>query len=118
MQGAEKTEKSETEQGQTEKIKGRIAREAGDKLTSLNLIQTTLLIQFLQEERIILKGDYLTYTQAGKAFYILTGYSAHTIRQHLGTKGELADVRYQDYKELYQAILQLAKRIEPHVLKK
>ena len=72
----------------------------------------------MQEERIILKGDDLTYTQAGKALYILTGYSPHTLRQHLGTKDEIAGVRYQDYKELHEAILKLAERIETHIHKK
>lgn len=102
----------------TENIKGRIQREHGDRLTSLTLVQTALLIQYMQQARIILKGDNLTFTQAGKAFNILTGYSAHTIRHQLGTKGEIEGVKHEDYKELYEAILQLAKFIEPKVRKK
>lgn len=117
IQMSEKTQDGETE-GKTEKIKGRIGREAGDRLTSLSLTQTALLTQFLQEERIILKGDDLTYTQAGKALYILTGYSSHTLRQQLGTRGESSGVKYQDYKELHEANLKLAERISTHIRKK
>lgn len=101
-----------------ERIKGRIQREAGDKLTRLNQVQTSLLIEFMQKAGLILKEDNLTYTQAGKAFNILTGYSAHTIRQQLGSKGELAGVKYEDYKELHEAILRLATLIEDKVRKK
>jgi len=101
-----------------EKIKGRIPREAGDHLTTLNLNQTAMLIQFMQQTGIILKGDYLTYTQAGKAFNILTGYSAHTIRQQLGTKGEIEGVKFEDYKELHEAITRIANLIEPKIHKK
>jgi len=92
-----------------EKIKGRIQRERGDKLTALSEVQTALLIQFLQQNNIILKGSYLNDTQAGKAFHILTGYSAHTLRQDLGIKG---NPKHEDYKELYEIILKLAKSIE------
>ena len=100
-----------------EKIKGRMQREAGDKLTALSQVQTSLLIQFLQKNNIILKGNYLTFTQAGKAFNILTGYSAHTLRQQLGTKGEIEGVKHEDYKELYDIILKLAKSIEEKIRK-
>ncbi|MBA2610813.1 MAG: hypothetical protein H0U95_02500 [Bacteroidetes bacterium] len=110
------TETSENDK--PEKIKGRMQREAGDKLTSLNLTQTALLIQFMQEAKIILKGDDLTYTNAGKAFNILTGYSSHTLRQQLGTKGDIAGVKHEDYKELHDAIMRLADLIGTHVRKK
>lgn len=101
-----------------EKVKGRMQRENGDKLTSLSLVQTALLIQFLQQNNIILKGSYLTFTQAGKAFNLLTGYSAHTLRQQLGTKGTLEGVKYEDYKELHEIITKLAKSIEEKIRKK
>ena len=107
-----------TEDEQSDRIKGRIQREQGDKLTSLSLVQTALLIQFMQEERIILKGTNLTYTHAGKAFNILTGYSAHTLRQQLGTKGEIEGVKHEDYKELHEIIIHLAKLIEDKIHKK
>lgn len=95
-----------------DRIKGRMLREAGDKLTSLNQVQTALLIQYMQKAGILLKDDYLTYTQAGKAFNILTGYSAHTLRQQLGTKGALVGVKHEDYKELHAVITQLEAMIK------
>ena len=113
-----KNNEVQTDFDNPEKIKGRIQREAGDKLTHLSLVQTALLIQFMQESKIILKGDNLTYTQVGKAFNILTGYSAHTLRQQLGTKGELTGVKHEDYKELHAIILQLADLIATNVRKK
>jgi hypothetical protein len=100
------------------RIKGRIERQANDNLTSLSLDQTALLIQFMQEARIILKGDNLTYTHAGKAFSMLTGYSSHTLRQQLGKKGSIDGVKYEDYKELYEVITRLASLIEPKIRKK
>lgn len=101
-----------------ERLKGRMQREAGDKLTCLNQSQTVLLIEFMQKAGIILKDDNLTFTQAGKAFYILTGYSTHTIRQQLGTRGELSGVKFEDYRELHDTILRLASLIEAKVRKK
>jgi hypothetical protein len=61
----------------------KIKREALDKLTSLNQEQTVLLMYYLQQEKVILRGDNLTDLNAGKAFEILTGYSQHTLRQNL-----------------------------------
>lgn len=101
-----------------EKIKGRKAREAGDKLTVLNLNQTALLVQYMQQAGLILQGDYLTFSQAGKAFNILTGYSANTIRQQLGTKGEIEGVKHEDYQELHRALKHLLELVEPKVRKK
>lgn len=100
------------------KIKGRIPREAGDRLTSINLHQTALLIQFMQQTGIILKGDYLTYLQAGKAFNILTGYSDNSLRQLLGTKGEVEGSKFEDYKELHQTLINLAQLVETKIRKK
>lgn len=100
------------------KIKGRIPREAGDRLTSINLHQTALLIQFMQQTGIILKGDYLTYLQAGKAFNILTGYSDNSLRQLLGTKGEIEGSKFEDYKELHQILTSLAQLVETKIRKK
>lgn len=64
--------------------KGRIKREAMDKLTSLNQEQTVLLAHYLQQQRVFLKDEYLTSMDMGKAFELLTGYSPHTLRQNLG----------------------------------
>lgn len=101
-----------------DKIKGRIPREAGDHLTTLNLHQTALLIQFMQHAGIILKGDYLTYLQAGKAFNILTGFSSNSLRQQLGTKGEIEGAKYEDYKELHQILTSLSQLVETKIRKK
>ena len=101
-----------------DRIKGRMQREAGDKLTCLSQTQTALLIEFMQAAGIILKEDNLTYTQAGKAFHILTGYSTHTLRQQLGSKGDLMGVKFEDYRELHAVILKLAEQIGAHVRKK
>lgn len=105
-------------QDKEERIKGRMQREAGDKLTCLSQVQTALLIEFMQKAGIILKEDNLTYTQAGKAFNILTGYSTHTVRQQLGSKGESSGIKYEDYKDLHTAIVRLAELIETQVRKK
>ncbi len=63
--------------------KGKLKREAQDKLTCLSQEQTVLLMYYLQQERVFLKDEYLTDMDAGKAFEILTGYSQHTLRQNL-----------------------------------
>lgn len=68
------------------KTKGKPKRQAGDKTTVLSQEQTTVLIHFLKEAKIIHRGEYLTNKEAGEAFSILTGYSADTIRQTLGSQ--------------------------------
>lgn len=67
------------------KTKGKPKRLAGDKTTVLSQEQTTVLIHFLKEAKIIYRGEYLTNKEAGEAFSILTGYSSDTIRQTLGS---------------------------------
>jgi hypothetical protein len=75
----------EMENPLTEKPKkGKVKREAQDKLTCLNQEQTVLLMYYLQKEKVLLKDEYLTDMDAGKAFEMLTGYSQHTLRQNLG----------------------------------
>jgi hypothetical protein len=101
-----------------DQIKGRRQREAGDQWTCLNQNQTVLLIEFMQKAGIILNGDLLNYTQAGKAFQILTGYSAQTIRQQLGIKGINEGVKFEDYTVLYEAVKRLTELIEPKVRQK
>lgn len=81
-------EQQEQLQGTDNKIlvktkKGKVKREAQDKLTCLSQEQTVLLMYYLQQERVLLKDEYLTDMDAGKAFEILTGYSQHTLRQNL-----------------------------------
>jgi len=63
--------------------KGKVKREAHDKLTCLSQEQTALLMYYLQQERVFLKDEYLKNIEAGKAFEILTGYSQNTLRQEL-----------------------------------
>ena len=110
--------KAGTEAESDETIKGRMRRESGDRLTVLSLNQTALLIEYLQTSGIILKGDNLTYVQAGRAFHILTGYSAHTIRQQLGTKGTINGFKHEDYEELHRAISRLLALVDESVRKK
>ena len=64
------------------KIK-KIKRTANDNLTCLSQEQTVLLMYYLQKEGVLLKGEYLSDMDAGKAFEILTGYSPNTLRQNL-----------------------------------
>ena len=71
----------ETEQSKSKK--GKVKRQAEDKLTCLSQEQTVLLMSFLQQERVFLKDEYLNKKDAGIAFEILAGYSQHTIRQNL-----------------------------------
>lgn len=100
------------------KVKVPVKRQAGDKLTKLSAVQTALLIQYMQESNLILKSDYVDFTAAGRAFALLTGYSPDSIRQYLGTKGDLQGAKFEDYKELHEAILKLSKLIEEKIKKK
>lgn len=68
--------------GTKKKFQGK--RTAQDKLTCLSQEQTVLLMYYLQRENVLLKDEYLTDMDAGKAFEILTGYSQNTIRLNLG----------------------------------
>lgn len=80
--------------------RGRIKREANDGITALNQEQTVLLIYLLQQAKVILKDEYLTGAEAGRAFEILTGYSQNTLRQTLSkisqyhTKANLKDLNH------------------------
>jgi hypothetical protein len=80
----QKDESQSAENQDTKNKRVKVKREAGDKRTVLNQEQTVLLMYYLQQEKIILKDEYLTDMDAGKAFEILTGYSQHTLRQNLG----------------------------------
>ncbi|MCX6182999.1 MAG: hypothetical protein NT150_13855 [Bacteroidetes bacterium] len=81
----EENKKNESLEGTPENPskKGRLTRQASDKLTILSQEQTVLLMFYLQQEKVFLKDEYLTDMDAGKAFEILTGYSQHTLRQKL-----------------------------------
>ncbi|MBL7892214.1 MAG: hypothetical protein JNL63_06265 [Bacteroidia bacterium] len=71
-------------EGATGKTKGKgIKRDANDKITCLSQYQTVLLMYYLQQEKVFLRGEYLSDLDAGRAFEILTGYSQHTLRQNL-----------------------------------
>ena len=65
------------------KVNGKVKREANDKRTCLSQDQTVLLMHYLQQEHVILRDEYLSDLDAGRAFEILTGYSQHTLRQNL-----------------------------------
>jgi hypothetical protein len=66
------------------KQNGQLKRMANDKFTCLNQQQTILLIHYLQKHKVLLRDEYLTAADAGKAFELITGYSQHTLRQDLG----------------------------------
>lgn len=95
----------------TESFKGRPKREAGDNRTVLSAVQTALLIQYLQKTNMILGQDYLNFKQAGEAFHVLTGFSPDSLRQGVGTKGATI-IKNEDYKELHDKLLLLAKTVK------
>ena len=61
----------------------RIKRGANDNMTSLSQEQTVLFTHYLKLERVFLNGEHLNDTEAGKALGVLTGYSEHSLRQHI-----------------------------------
>jgi hypothetical protein len=63
--------------------KGRPRRTANDKLTCLSQQQTGLLLHLLQQQRVVLRDEYLSDQDAGRAMELLTGFSQHTLRQCL-----------------------------------
>lgn len=65
------------------KLHTSIKRKSHDKFTCLSQEQTVLLMYYLQEERVLLKDEYLSDLDAGIAFETLTGYSQNTLRQNL-----------------------------------
>lgn len=80
-----KEKHQEVEQGNIPiKKHGRINRRADDNITSQNREQAILLIQYMKEAGIFLKDEYLTDSDAGKAFELLTGFSQNTLRQDFG----------------------------------
>ena len=89
------------------KTKGRYKRQYDDKLTKLNQEQTALLIYCLQKGRIILKDEYLNNKEAGQAFSMLTGYSADTLRQNLGSTDLNQIVSKKNVKAVHDALTNL-----------
>ncbi len=75
----ERTFKDEELSNQT-----RIRRRSKDNVTKLNHDQTVLFLYYLQQSGFFLRDEYLTDTEAGIAFELLTGYSRNTLRQDLG----------------------------------
>ncbi len=104
----------EKDGGSIDGIKGRIKREQGDNKTCLTVVQTALLIEYLQKAKIILPTGALNYKQAGEAFYLLTGYSPDSLRQQMGTKGQQS-LRHEDYQELRKVISDLVKIIDSDI---
>lgn len=84
IEQSKETKSKDTEVTNDQLRRGRISRRSGDNVTALSREQTILLIQYLKEFGIILKDEYLTDLETGKAFEILTGFSQNTIRQDLG----------------------------------
>jgi hypothetical protein len=97
------------------KTKGRPKRERDDKITCLNQEQTALLIYCLRQTKIILKDEFLNNKEAGRAFSILTGYSADTIRQNLN-KSEVARLAtIKNIDTLNKALNDLLKFIDDQI---
>jgi len=97
------------------KTKGKPKRERDDKITCLNQEQTALLIYCLRETKIILKDEFLNNKEAGRAFSMLTGYSADTIRQNLN-KSEVARLAtIKNIDTVTKALNDLLKFIEDKV---
>jgi hypothetical protein len=90
--------------------KGKIKREANDKRTILSQEQTVLLMFYLQQEKAILKDEYLNDKEAGQAFEMLTGYSQHTLRQNLGKYYQIQN--RENLKELDNLLTRLKIRID------
>jgi hypothetical protein len=93
--------------------KGQSIREQRDNQTCLSVVQTGILIEYLQKARIILPMDYI---QAGDAFNLLTGFSIGSLRQQLGTKGQIVR-KHEDFQKLYKVISELAKQIDSDIKK-
>jgi hypothetical protein len=92
--------------------KGRIQRSSGDNLTKLNQEQTALLINYLKENRMILRDEYLNDKQAGMAFSILTGYSPDNLRIKISKK-EISKIKNKEnLKELDNVLTTLKLLIE------
>lgn len=88
----------------------KVPREAGDKLTSISLEQTSLLMYYLQKERVLLKDEYLTDSQIGEAVGILTGFSSHSLRQRISKFYEIQN--HSNLKALNDLLTRLKSSIE------
>jgi hypothetical protein len=92
------------------KSSGKVKREAHDKRTSLSQEQTALLMYYLQQEKVFLKGDYLTDKDMGVAFEILTGYSQNTLRQSIGKFTK--NLSHENLKEIQRLLKSLTKIVD------
>jgi hypothetical protein len=70
----------------------KITRDANDKMTCLSQEQTSLLVYFLQQEKVFLRGNYLYAKEIGSALEILTGYSENTIRTSIGDVSKIHSI--------------------------
>jgi hypothetical protein len=96
--------------GLNEKKRGRINRRAEDNITSLNREQTILFIQYMKDNGVFLKDEYLTDLDAGKAFELLTGFSQHTLRQDLGKFYQFQNK--ENLEKLHQTFSRITRQIE------
>jgi hypothetical protein len=85
-------------------------REAHDKLTSLNQEQTALLMHYLQQERVFLKGENLNDKNMSIAFEILTGYSYNTLRQTVGKYAK--SISKENLEEILRLLAHLTTAVE------
>lgn len=96
--------------GRLKQKKGNIRRQINDRVTKLSQEQSALLVHYLKQERVFLNDEYLSNTDAGIAFEILTGYSKNTIRTTLG-KIELYQNK-TNLNELHSTLTRLLIAIE------
>ena len=109
-------ERQPTVLGEAEaKTKGKLKRERDDKITCLNQEQTALFIYCLRESKIILKDELLNNKEAGRAFSVLTGYSADTIRQNLNKSEVVRLANSKNIDTVTKAVNNLLKFIEDQV---
>lgn len=95
--------------------KARVKRDAGDNITSLNLAQTSYLINLLKQSKVIIKDDtILTSKTAGEAFSLLTGYSPDTLRLKMNLKGQ-HDLNRQDRAKVRQTLYDIVALIDKDI---
>lgn len=100
------------------KTKGKFKREANDGKTLLNQSQTALLIHYSMAGELFRREEYLTNSEAGLAFRILTGYDSEAMRQNLSEKN-IADLKTpKNLKQLTSTLGHLIELINKDLQKK
>lgn len=102
---------------ETSKIK-LVKRRPTDTMTSLNKLQTALLIHYLQKEDVLLKDEFLHNTRAGAAFEILTGYNRGTMTLYLGKDYLEHSKNKKNLKRLKELFIRLKEEIDKELKEK